>query len=244
MAINVDLKVWMRAGMNLILFPTLIATTCSCAAIMLGVFMDYRYPAHESAVSSANLIFCALINTVVINDRYNGGMLADVVIESPLVEARSKYRRSKKTDNVQRLWGNDGDENEENESALGWTWANVSAMIRSEILVSLGHAAWVALVTIACITASRHAITDLFCHTSITLLDYMFCPDYSAYNYLSMAHQIFLASVMLQVFPLFMLFSLKKVLLSPVTFIATPVPSSGSIESSASLRKASPTTRT
>ena len=52
--------------------------------------------------------------------------------------------------------------------------ANVSAMIRSEILVSLGHAAWVALVTIACITASRHAITDLFCHTSITLLDYMF----------------------------------------------------------------------
>ena len=102
MAINVDLKVWMRTGVHLILFPTLIATTCSFAAIMLGIFMDYRYPAHELAVSSANLIFCALMHTMVINERYYRGNLADVVIGPPSEEANCKCRRTKKTDDTER----------------------------------------------------------------------------------------------------------------------------------------------
>ncbi len=236
MAINVDLKVWMRTAMDLILFPTLIAATCSCAAVMLGIFMDYRYPAHELAVSSANLICCALMHTMVINDRYKRGGLADVVIASPFEDASARKLRTKKTDNAELVWGGEEDDNDDKGNTLGWIWAYVRMVLRNEILGSLRHAVWIALVTIACITACRHAVTGILCHPGIPFLDYLFCPDYTSYNYLSMVYQIFLASVMLQVFPLLMLSSLKILLLSPITFITTPIPAHGSIESTASLR--------
>ena len=42
-----------------------------------------------------------------------------MVIESPQWKLEASIADQRAT--MQRLWGNDGDENEENESALGWT---------------------------------------------------------------------------------------------------------------------------